>query len=85
MHQFGGLVVTRALDELFAGRAQTLPASEVAEMLGLSTQAVYRWLNAGVIPAYKIGSTWFILRDELRDTLEAGSNLIPGAEPPPEE
>ena len=36
----------------------------------------------GVIPGYKVGSTWFILRDELRQTLEAGANARREGTPP---
>lgn len=63
------------LDELFEGRPPQLDVHAVAELLGASAKGVYRWIHTGVIPAYKVGSTWIILRDELKDTLAAGSNL----------
>jgi len=40
----------------------------------MTKPGVYKWLKDGVIPGYKVGSTWFILRDELKQTLEAGAN-----------
>lgn len=66
--------VTSGLDALFDGRKETLTVPEVAEMLGVTKPGVYKWLKDGVIPGYKLGSTWFILRDELKEALEAGAN-----------
>lgn len=63
-----------ALDALFEGRDQTLSAQEVADLLHMTKQGVYHWLRDGVIPGYKLGTTWFILRDELKQTLRAGAN-----------
>ncbi|MFE9235201.1 helix-turn-helix domain-containing protein [Cellulosimicrobium funkei] len=66
--------MTSALDALFEGREATLSVPEVAEILGMTKPGVYKWLKDGVIPGYKVGATWFILRDELKATLQAGSN-----------
>lgn len=63
-----------ALDALFEGRADTLTAQEVADLLRMTKQGVYNWLRDGVIPGYKVGTSWFILRDELKATLRAGGN-----------
>ncbi|BDZ44054.1 hypothetical protein GCM10025865_33530 (plasmid) [Paraoerskovia sediminicola] len=62
------------LDALFEGRKELLTAPEVAQLLGLTKQGIYNWLRDGVIPGYKIGATWFIVRDELKATLQAGAN-----------
>lgn len=70
-----GVVVTSRLDELFDGLPKRLTPQDVAELLGLSTQGVYKWIQLGTIPAYKLGATWIILRDELRDAIASGSNL----------
>lgn len=67
--------MTDGLDALFEGRRDTLTAPEVAEMLGMTKQGVYHWLRDGVIPGYKLGSQWFILRDELKETLRKGANV----------
>jgi len=67
--------VTSGLDALFAGRKETLSVPEVADLLGMTKPGVYKWLHEGVLPGYKVGSTWFILRDELKETLRAGANL----------
>lgn len=66
--------VTDAVDALFAGRKETLSVPEVAELLGMTKQGIYHWLRDGVIPGYKVGTSWFILRDELKETLRAGAN-----------
>lgn len=67
--------MTSRLDELFDGRPKRLGVPEVAELLDMTTQGVYKWIHQGVIPAYKLGATWIILRDELRDAIASGSNL----------
>ena len=66
--------MTDGLDALFEGRPSTLSVSEVAEILGMTKQGVYYWLRGGVIPGYKLATTWFILRDELKDALREGAN-----------
>lgn len=70
------------LDDLFEGRNKTLTVNEVAELLGFTPKGVYRWIRTGVIPAYKVAGTWFVLRDDLRDVLAQGSNLSPDTRPP---
>ncbi len=67
--------MTSRLDELFDGLPKRLGVQEVAELLDVTTQGVYKWIHSGVIPAYKLGATWIILRDELRDAIASGSNL----------
>lgn len=63
------------LDDLFEGKKATLTVQEVADMLGMTKQGVYHWLRDGKIPGYKIASNWFILRDELKETLRKGANV----------
>ena len=67
--------MTSRLDELFEGLPKRLGVQEVAELLDMTTQGVYKWIHSGTIPAYKLGATWIILRDELRDAIASGSNL----------
>ena len=71
----GAFLVTSRLDELFDRLPNRLGVQEVAELLDMTTQGVYKWIHSGTIPAYKLGSTWIILRDDLRDTIASGSNL----------
>lgn len=68
------LPVTDELDALFVPYRETLTVGEVAELLGMTKQGIYLWLRDGVIPGYKVGTSWFILRDELKKALRAGSN-----------
>ncbi|WP_367645929.1 helix-turn-helix domain-containing protein [Paenarthrobacter ureafaciens] len=63
-----------ALDALFADRPETLTVDEVAEVLNISRQNAYAWLRDGVIPGYKIGTTWRVIRDELKETMWRGAN-----------
>lgn len=56
-----------------------LSVPDVAKLLGMTKPGVYKWLKEGVIPGYKVGATWFVLRDELRETLAAGANNSPRA------
>lgn len=66
--------MTDAIDQLFDGCGATLSVSEAAEILGMTKQGIYYWLRDGVLPGYKVGTTWFILRDELKETLRQGKN-----------
>ncbi|MFC3690456.1 helix-turn-helix domain-containing protein [Aquipuribacter hungaricus] len=66
--------MTDELDALFAEYKDTLNVGDVAELLGMTKQGVYLWLRDGVIPGYKVGTSWFILREELKKTLRAGAN-----------
>jgi|SRR5450759_4646427 excisionase family DNA binding protein len=67
--------VTARLDQLFDGLPETMTVQEVADVLRMHTKGVYRWIREGIIPAYKLGATWFIVRDELKDAMRQGSNL----------
>ena len=60
------------LDDLFAGYPANLTVAQVSEVLGIGRATTYKWLNEGTIPAYRIGSSWVILRDEVKDVI-AGS------------
>lgn len=65
---------TEGLDALFADRPETLSVEEVAQLLNISPQNTYSWLRNGVIPGYKIGNTWRVIRDELKETMRLGAN-----------
>lgn len=64
----------KALDDLFATLPPTLNVDDVASLLNVTKQNVYLWLRDGVIPGYKIGTTWRIIRDELKETIRKGAN-----------
>ncbi len=55
-----------------------LTAAEVASMLKLNHQVLVRKLQAGEIPAYKIGKDWRIEEGELRAWLRTVSNQPSG-------
>ncbi len=73
------------LDDLFADLPDTLRVSQVAKLLGKTNQGVLRWISTGVLPAYKLGDTWFILRDDLRDAMAAGGNVHSEGSSPPQD
>jgi len=69
---------------VFAELPSRLSVEETADVLGLDRQTTYKWLQEGRIPAYKVGRSWVILRDEVKDVLEAGSNQKQRGETTPE-
>lgn len=72
---FGKLVApVTALDDLFADEPRMLSVGRVAEVLGMSPKGVYKWIDEGTLPAYKVSGRWFVVRDELVQVLEDGSN-----------
>lgn len=75
---FGAMgLAMSALDDLFAGEPRMLSVSRVADVLGMSPKGVYKWIEEGTLPAYKVSGRWFIVRDELVTTLAQGSNQPP--------
>jgi excisionase family DNA binding protein len=70
-----------AIDRLFEQSPPTIGPTEVAERLGVSAKSVYSWLKDGLIPGYKIGTTWFVITDELKGVLRAGANTKRGSAP----
>ena len=62
------------LDDLFDGLPKRLDVEQVAEVLGTTQRGVYSWLKSGTLPAYKIGATWVILTEDVKDMLRQGSN-----------
>lgn len=67
-------IMTDHLEQFFEDYPARLDAADVATILGVTQQVVYQWLKKGIIPGYKVGSSWLILRDELRDMMRASSN-----------
>jgi excisionase family DNA binding protein len=71
-----GLPVTR-IRHLLSRLPTRLTVEQVSDVLAVPPPTVYRWLKDGEIPAYKVGSSWLILRDEVRDHLETRHNQSP--------
>ena len=70
------VVVADALDRLFEGLPERLGIDDLTKVLGLADRTVtYRWLRDGIVPAIKLGKTWLILRDDIKDHLRANYNV----------
>ena len=62
----GGAEYAESLD--LAGAAPLMPATEVARILGVSRQTVYRLIEEGEIVALRLGSAGLrVYRDSVRD------------------
>ncbi|MGN7704974.1 helix-turn-helix domain-containing protein [Cellulosimicrobium composti] len=59
----------RRVDELFEGLPKHLSVEQLADVLGVTRNTAYRYLKGGQIPAYRVGTSWVILRDEVKDLL----------------
>jgi len=66
------LIDMSALDDLFADLPARLTADEVSDALGVTPHTVRRLIQEETpdpLPAYLIGRSWMILRDEFKDWL----------------
>lgn len=66
--------MSRHLDELFSAYPVHLSVSNLAEVLGVTQKTAYEYLQAGDLPAYRIGTRWLILRDEVKEFVEMSSH-----------
>ncbi|PFG44947.1 excisionase family DNA binding protein [Georgenia soli] len=62
------------LDDLFDPLPTHLSVDQLAKVLGVNRGTAYNWLKAGHIPAYRVGQSWVIVRDEVKDHLAAHRN-----------
>ena len=70
------IVVSDALDRLFEGLPERLTVDQLAQVLGLGDRTItYRWLRDGIVPAIKLGKTWLILRDDIKEHLRSQYNV----------
>ena len=65
--------MTNHLDDLFAPYPVHLSVSNLASVLGVTQKTAYDYLQAGELPAYRVGTRWLILRDEVKDFIEQSS------------
>lgn len=70
-----------AIDHLFEGCPATISPGDVSIRLGVSTKSVYKYLKDGLIPGYQLGTTWFVITEELKQTLRKGANKRPNTGP----
>jgi len=52
-----------------------LTVKEVAAHLRVSRITIWRWCNLGVIPAFRIGHSWRIRREDLQNFIGGGRHL----------
>jgi excisionase family DNA binding protein len=67
--------VSNRLDRLFSKYPEQLDVDQLAEILGVARLTAYRYLQKGEVPGYKVGRSWLILRDEVRDHLTTRRNV----------
>lgn len=63
------------LDDLFAKYPVTMSVPQIAEVLGRPVSTIYKWLNDGTIPGSKVGGSWVVWRDEVKELVASGRNL----------
>ena len=64
----------RHIRTLLSALPLRLSVEQVADLLGVQEPTIYRWLRSGELPAYKVGATWVILRNEVCEALEQRHN-----------
>ena len=83
MHVTMGTSMSReGLDRLFADQPAVMNTEQVSALLSLPRSTVTKWIRDSTIPAYKVGGTWLIPRDELKEKLWEGSNQRTDVPPP---
>jgi excisionase family DNA binding protein len=55
----------------FDGLPVLLSVPQAAELLGISRASAYRYAESGELPVKRFGGRVFVVRDRLRDLLEA--------------
>ncbi|MBC7519142.1 MAG: helix-turn-helix domain-containing protein [Microbacteriaceae bacterium] len=65
--------MSQQLDDLFSPYDAHLSVAKLADILGVTQKTVYDYLLAGELPAYRIGTRWLILRDEIKECLTNSS------------
>lgn len=52
-----------------------LTPPEVASQLRVSTRTVYRLLEAGTLPHYRVGRNYFVLKEKLKAWIAEGGSV----------
>ncbi len=58
-------------------KIDVLTVEEVAKLLKLSKITIYRLIKTGEIPAYKVGASWRINKDDLEAYIESRKGMVP--------
>ncbi len=56
-------------------KIDVLTVDEVAKLLKLSKITIYRLIKTGEIPAYKVGASWRINKEDLENYIESKKKL----------
>jgi len=62
------------LEAIFEGKPDILLPVDVATLLHMSVPTIYRQLKDGILPGFRVGRNWFILRDDLREMFVSSYN-----------
>ena len=72
------LIAGRVIGWLLISDPPEQSAADLARVLGVSRGTAYTYLSQGRVPGYRLGSSWMVLRDEVRDFIAASSNQVQG-------
>jgi excisionase family DNA binding protein len=71
----------KSTTEIDIRQNELLTVKEVASYLRVGRVTVWRWCKEGIIPAWQVGRTWRIPRDEFLNLLETEHPFEPDPSP----
>jgi len=57
---------------------QVMTVKEIAEYLGVHPMTIYKYVQDGKIPAFKIGASWRIRRDSIKKWMDENEHKNQG-------
>ncbi len=57
---------------------QVMTVKEIAEYMGVHPMTIYKYVQEGKIPAFKIGASWRIRRDSIKKWMEESEHKNQG-------
>jgi excisionase family DNA binding protein len=57
---------------------QVMTVKEIAEYLGVHPMTIYKYVQEGKIPAFKIGASWRIRRDSIKKWMDENEHKNQG-------
>ncbi len=57
---------------------QVMTVKEIAEYLGVHPMTIYKYVQNGKIPAFKIGASWRIRRDSIKKWMDENEHKNQG-------